>query len=134
MVRLRPIDVDVPGSHRLEGAFHSKRAHIDVNKHSSDVQHAYHAVHNLCCLHRGNLSPVKWKQQNIAGHDSGPSADDNDPKYQLFSRIEFVCWRFFASQHAATALEPLNIRACRQVAGDPHQEHQHDAAHETGTD
>ena len=66
MMLFGPVEIDVAGSHRLECAFHPKRADIDVAEDQRDKQNADNAVHHLRDLHPEDVRDVEWEEQQEA--------------------------------------------------------------------
>ena len=66
----------------------------------------------------------------IAGDRDRAAAEHDDPVDRLLPGIEAIGRRMIVADDAAAALEPFDVDPVRDVAGDPHQEDQHDAERE----
>src|SRR5712692_623133 len=133
VVLLGPIDVHRAFTHRLECALHADRADVDVTEHGGDEQHGNDTVDHLGVLHRLNRRSVEWEYQHIATHRDRGSTQHHDPIDELLAAVEAVSRRMVMPDHAAAALEPLDVDAVWDVAGDPHEEDQDDAEGERET-
>src|SRR5262245_40190038 len=132
---LGPIEIDVTVGHRPERSLHPDRAEIDVAENKRDEQHTDHGVEDLRQLHVADGEPgVEREQQHEAAYDHRSAGDYDNPVQYFLAGIELVGGRVRAVrlvEHAAALLEPLDVRGGRQIATDPHHEHQYDAQRET---
>src|ERR1700720_2464165 len=118
-VLLGPIDAIRALTHMTECAFHADRADVDVTEHGGDEQHSNDTVDDLGVLHRLNGRSVEWEYQHIAAHRDRGSAQYHDPIDELLAAVEAVSRRMVIPGHPAAALEPFDVDAVRNVAGDP---------------
>ena len=63
---LRPVEIDLAGSHGLERTFHAERADVDMSEDHGDEEDGDDSMHNLRDLHSEDVSHVERKEQQIA--------------------------------------------------------------------
>ena len=78
-------------------------------------------------LHAVDVGAVEREHQQIAGDGDRAAAEHDDPVDRLLAGVEAVGRRMIVADDAAAALEPFDVDLVRDIAGDPHQEDQHDA-------
>ena len=66
VVLLRPVEIDLAGSHSLERAFHAQCADIDMSEDYGDEEHGDDGMHDQRDLHPENVRDVERKQQQKA--------------------------------------------------------------------
>src|SRR6516225_9413065 len=66
MMLLRPVEIDLTGSHSLEGAFHAERADVNMTEDQGDEEHGDDGVQDLRDLHSEDVCDVEREQQQIA--------------------------------------------------------------------
>jgi hypothetical protein len=62
------------------------------------------------------LSFRKTGNQHVAAHRGGASTQHDDPVDELLAGVEAVGWRMIVPNHAAAALQPLDIDPRRRLS------------------
>ena len=88
------------------------------------------AVDHLGVLHVCDSRSVEREHQHIAARRDGAAAEHDDPVDHLLAGVEAVGGRMIMPDHAAAALEPLDIDRVGNVAADHIRKDQHDAERE----
>ena len=98
-----------------------------MSHHGSDKQNRHDRVNDLGKLHSFNSGKVEREHQLITGDGNSPATDDDDPIDRFLTCIKTVGWWMVVTDDSATPLEPIDIDLVWNIAGDPHQEDQHNA-------
>src|SRR5437899_7652887 len=112
---LRPVEIDLAGGHRLEGALHTERADVDVGDDNRNEQDGDHGMHDLCDLHPRDISHIERENQQTTRNNDRRSSAKRKPKHQLFAGIETPRRRMFRSDEAAALLDPVDVDLSREV-------------------
>src|SRR5258707_11598439 len=85
---LRPVEIDLAGRHRLEGALHAERADVDMRDDHRDEQNGDYGVDDLRELHARDISHAERKHQSISPDNEGHPSAKGKPKNQLLAGVE----------------------------------------------
>src|SRR5216684_6477148 len=131
---LRPVEIDIAGRHRLEGALHAERADVDMSNDHRDEQNGDYGVDDLRELHACDISHVERKHQQISRDNDCHSSAQGKPKHQLLAGIETPRWRVLRFDEAATLLDPFDVDLLRDVVLHPDRDNQYESDNERGAD
>src|SRR5260370_17717729 len=131
---LRPVEIDIAGCHRLEGALHAERADIDMMHDSRDEQTGDDGVDDLREMNARDVRGGEGKYQKISRDNDGHSAAKGKPEHQLLAGIETPRRRVLRFDEAATLLDPFDVDLLRDVVLDPDCDNQHEADDERDAD
>ena len=80
-----------------------------------------------CALHSLDPGCIEREYQEVARSPPTPAADHDDPVDHFLAGVEPIGRRMIIADDAAAALDPFHVDPVRNIAGDPHQQDQHDA-------
>src|SRR6266446_9266395 len=131
---LRPVEIDLAGGHRLEGALHAERADVDMSNDHRDEQNGDYGVDDLRELHACDIRHVERKHQQISRDNDGHSSAQGKPKHQLLAGIETPRGGVLRFDEAATVLDPFDVDLLRDVVLNPDRDNQHESDDERDAD
>src|SRR5207249_4693603 len=111
-------------------AFHADGPDVDMSQHGGNEEDGDDGMDNFRDLHAVNVRSVERQHQDVTADCDGAAAQDHDPVDQLLTGVEAIGGRVVVPNHAAAALQPIDIDGVWDVAGDPHQTNQDHAKRE----
>src|ERR1700758_533463 len=127
MMLLYPVEIDLTGSHSLEGAFHAERANVNMTEDQGDEEHGDDGVQDLRDLHPEDVRDVEREQQQISRSGDGDAREESDPEHGLFARIESPRRRMLRFDETAALPEPIDVHFSRDVVLEPHRNDEDEA-------